>query len=59
MHALIEECVHNVRIFFFRMPKFFLFVKNDLKVEKNYVLTSKFDRGRGSKSDVTDTFMSE
>ena len=46
-------------IFFFRVPKFFLFVKNDQKVKNKYVFTSQFDRDRGSKSDLTNTFMSK
>ena len=39
--------------------KIFLAGQKLMKSTNKYVLAAKFDRGRGSKSDVTDTFMSE
>ena len=52
MHTQSEECCP-------KYAKIFLVGQKRPKSKNKYVFTAKFDRDRGSKSDLTNTFMSK
>ena len=60
MCVLSGEFIYNLRNFVLKGWQFFFFVGQKLIESTNkYVFTATFERGKGSKSDVGDTFRSE